>query len=90
MFPNGYNASFTMLDIYNSPLCKLINDKNTSPIEIVQRFRSIDLTYQTGIYEASANCIKASEGLINLYNPQEVRNINDRYFTVYPLDLNRV
>ena len=90
MFPNGYNASFSMLNSDMSPLNKLACDINIPVVELIQRFRSIDLAYQTTIYEASANYIKASEGLINLYNPQEVRNINDRYFTSYPLDLNRV
>ena len=90
VFPNGYNASFSMLRADSSPLNRIASDLKVPVVELIQRFRSIDLAYQTELYKLSANRIKASEGLINLYNPQEVRNINDRYFTLYPLDLNRV
>ena len=97
IFANGYNASLAMLTPEISPFGKLVQlgigklfqDPNTVK-ELISTFRSIDLPYQTAIYESSPACIKASEWLVNLYNPQEVRNINDKYFTKYPLDLNRV
>lgn len=89
IFSNGYNASFIMMNPELSPL-RFISDSTVPVDEVIKRFRSIDLTFQTSLYEANPSSIRASESLINLFNPQEVRNINDKYFTNYPLDLNRV
>ena len=89
IFSNGYNASFSMMYPDLSPL-QFIADSTIPVDEVIKRFRSIDLTFQTTLYEVNSSSIRVSERLINLYNPQEVRNINDRYFTAYPLDLNRV
>ena len=89
IFFNGYNASLTMMNPDISPLQFIAN--SSLPVdEVIKRFRSIDLPFQTSLYQSNPSSIRASERLINLYNPQEVRNINDRYFTMYPLDLNRV
>lgn len=88
MFSMGFNVS-SLSSVDNKFSCAF-NSMKTDYQEFIVRFMSIDLDYQTMMYSASPNAIAASEGIINLYNPQEVRNINDRYFQIYPLDLNRV
>lgn len=59
-------------------------------LELLGRYYAIDLLYQTQLYQMSIESRKITEGIINLYNPQELRDINDKYFQQYPLDLNRV
>lgn len=87
-FSMGYNVS-AITRIEKSPFEELAIAGIDSG-ELVQRFCAIDLIYQTMLYKATPNFIGASSGIINLYNPQEVRNINDKYFQTNPLDLNRV
>jgi hypothetical protein len=85
---NGYNANSIL---YTSTLDKL-KDINPSinTEEIKSRFSAIDLPYQESIRSNQIGCIDMMKSVINLYNPQEVRNLNDQYFRKYPLDLNRV
>jgi len=54
------------------------------------RYAALDLPYQTSLYKGSPAALLVHQSVVNLYNPQEVRNINDKYFAKYPLDLNRV
>jgi hypothetical protein len=88
VFSNGYNASGIMRD--NTAFTQFCTSSNIDYHELMARFASIDLLYQTMIYKTTPSFIGAAAGIINLYNPQEVRNINDKYFQTYPLDLNRV
>lgn len=89
IFSTGYNASSIMRDS-PSPFEKLCEGTNISHLDLILRFAAIDLLYQTMLYQSSPSSIGLASGVINLYNPQEIRNINDRYFQTYPLDLNRV
>lgn len=88
VFANGYNANSIMKD--NPAFIEMCNRENISYLDIICRFIAIDLPYQTMIFKSTPNFIALGTGIINLYNPQEVRNINDKYFQMYPLDLNRV
>lgn len=88
VFANGYNANGIMRD--NRAFTSMCIAENISYEDLISRFMAIDLPYQTMMYKTTPNFIGANAGIINLYNPQEVRNINDKYFQVYPLDLNRV
>lgn len=88
VFANGYNANGIMRD--NQAFTNMCIVENISYVDLISRFMAIDLLYQTMLYKTTPNFIGANAGIINLYNPQEVRNINDKYFQVYPLDLNRV
>ena len=89
IFSNGYNAN-SILFLQPNPIEKLFEGSDISPYEVIDRFASIDLQYQTALYANSPKCKELGLSIINLYNPQEVRNINDKYFQKYPLDLNRV
>lgn len=88
VFSNGYNANGIMRD--NIAFIQFCDNVNINYLDLIARFISIDLLHQTMIYKSTPSFIGAAAGIINLYNPQEVRNINDKYFQVYPLDLNRV
>ena len=89
VFSLGYNAASILRDGYN-PFESLCLGTNIFPSDIRDRFLAIDLNYQTMLYTSGTSYIANLTELINLYNPQEVRNINDKYFQIYPLDLNRV
>lgn len=88
-FCNGYNANSIIFTPYGS-IEKLLEGTTIPVYEILNRFAAIDLPYQAMLYQASTKSREVLLDIINLYNPQEVRNINDRYFQEYPLDLNRV
>lgn len=88
IFSNGYNANGIMRD--NIAFIQFCDNVNINYLDLIARFISIDLLHQTMIYKSTPSFIGVTAGIINLYNPQEVRNINDKYFQIYPLDLNRV
>lgn len=88
-FNNGYNSGAIFNSIIN-PFEKMFQNTSVDPALITNRFAAIDLQFQTLLFSFSYNGMNLGENIINLYNPQEVRNINDRYFQKYPLDLNRV
>jgi hypothetical protein len=89
IFTNGYNANSILFTQTNS-IERLLEGTNIPVYEVLNRFAAIDLPYQTMLYQASPRSREVHASLINLYNPQEVRDINDKYFHDYPLDLNRV
>ena len=86
VFSMGYNLGALIRD---QSLLK-IQDKNPPPPDTINKISAIDLDHQTMLYKSTPAYIGLPTSIINLYNPQEIRNINDRYFQVYPLDLNRV
>lgn len=86
-FPNGYLAN-SIFYLNPNPFSSIFSEMETTII--TNRFAAIDLLFQTMLYQGSVRSKEAISGIINLYNPQEIRNINDRYFLEYPLDLNRV
>lgn len=88
IFSNGYNAN-SILNLYNgNPFMGLLPEQDA--IVAMCNFAAIDLPYHTMLYQSSVKSKEVIAGIINLYDPQEVRNINDKYFREYPLDLNRV
>ena len=89
VFLNGYNAHSIFYSNPN-PFERIFGDENIISKDITNRFAAIDLPYQTMVYKYSPVYRSVPNDLMNLYDPQEVRNINDKYFQNYPLDLNRV
>lgn len=87
LIPNRYLSGILFLE-NSKPLISLFGESEA--YLILNRFASIDLPYQITLYKNNINSKEIMDGIINLYNPQELRNINDKYFTEYPLDLNRV
>lgn len=66
------------------------NDPKIDPELVLRRFATVNLSNQYIAYSQSPYRQRFYEDLVNLYDPQEVRNINDNYFIKYPIDLNRV
>lgn len=89
IFSNGYNAN-SIFYMNPNPFEKMFETGKVDPAMVTNRFAAIDLPFQSMLFKSSVASRDMMVGLINLYDPQEVRNINDRYFQKYPLDLNRV
>lgn len=90
IFANGYNSNSIL---YSDPTAKNAFDKfcegtNMDPDQLTLRFAAIDLVFQKGLYMSKPTDI--FKGIVNLYDPREVKHLNDTYFQKYPLDLNRV
>lgn len=86
---NGYNANSILY--MPGTLDNLISFyPSLNPALIKSRFAALDLFYQETMRSIQLECMNINKNLINLYNPQEIRNLNDKYFCKYPLDLNRV
>ena len=89
VFSTGYNANAIFCTEPN-PFDILCENSKVDPFEVINRFAAIDLIYQTSLYNNSIKSKEVMLSITNLYDPQTVRNINDKYFDRYPLDLNRV
>ena len=73
-----------LINIYNN-----FNDSNKG-MEAMQRLMHIDLNYLDLVINDTNIKNNIIQNCINLYNPDEVRYINNKYFVDYPLDLNRI
>ena len=49
--------------------------------------QAADLQYNMNIFSSTVECSNIHKALIDLHNPEEVKQINNLYFTEYPLDL---
>lgn len=82
---NGYNADM------NSVYYALLNKESKFPIScqtLVHRFKAIDLIFNHMCY--MENPESKLNYLIDLYNPEEVKSINNKWFKNCPLDLERL
>lgn len=78
-----------ILNAYNSnPIFIFNNLSKISPQIAMSRFNSIDLFYQLTVYKTLSPS-KYPE-IINLYNPDEVKHLNNEFFKSNPLDVNRL
>lgn len=57
---------------------------------IKTRFQTLDLNFQHYIYKNCPSEASILNNVVNLYDPDAVREINDKYFINNPLDLNRL
>jgi len=71
--------------VTNSKNLYFSNEESNRTNAIYQAFHPI---FQLDIFKTSVEYTMITKGLINLHNPEEVKKINDVYFTEYPLDLN--
>ena len=86
-FIDGY----TVNTIYYSPNNIFVNKFGEEIGSLLtKRFAAIDIPFQTQLYQMSINSKENKSGIINLTDPEELKHINNVYFTEYPLDLNRV
>lgn len=80
---NGYNSD--MNNIYNQ---LNIEKYNIGITTFDHRFKAIDINFQHSVFINTPEC--ASISLNNLYDPENVKMINNKYFKSNPLDLNRL
>lgn len=82
-----------ILNDYNSDLAFLFNainhDQkiNMASVTFEHRFKAIDLIFQHSVYMESP-ASKDYSSIVNLFDDNAVREINDKYFRNNPLDLN--
>lgn len=79
---NGYNIRPSIDPSFSSSVG--INEE----VGFENRFRALDLLHQEIIFSASPTFCNIGNSLVNLYDPDAVRQINNQYFRKYPLDLN--
>lgn len=80
---NGYNSDFNT--IWNALDHRKIK---VSQLNFEYRLKAIDVHFQHSIFINTAECKDIN--LSNLYDPQTVKDINNKYFINNPLDLNRL
>lgn len=85
-FPFGYRVS-SLVTYENLPFSSIFN---LDDAEVMNRLAAIELQHQTMLYGTSTAVRELESSCINLYDPDSVRAINNEYFRMYPLDLNRV
>lgn len=81
---NGYNSDIQI--VYNA----LMND-NKVPFQMYElelRFKAIDIIFQHSVFMNTAECKTIQ--FADLYDPESVQAINNKYFKTNPLDLNRL
>lgn len=79
---NGYNSFNILENAFD------FNKLKTSSIVFTNRFKSIDIPFQHSIYMDTPECKSIS--FHNLIDSETVREINNKYFTRNPLDLDRL
>lgn len=83
------NSSITDINnLYDSieKVCpKIVN--HIDKASFINRFKAIDINIQHMIFTES---IERNYSITNLYDPESVKIINNKYFTKNPLDLNRL
>lgn len=80
---NGYNSDIEY--VVSSLNCTKWGDA----ISFVNRFKAVDIIFQHSIYmNSGAN--KNTSTIVNLFDPETVKQLNNEYFRANPLDLNRL
>lgn len=86
---NGHIINNRTVDIQY--ICDILTDnklmKINDPMLILNRFKGIDIISQHGVFSNLPITMRYN-GMVNLYDPKTVREINNEYFKDYPLDLN--
>ena len=59
-------------------------------MSVYNKFKAIDIPFQMSFLNDDPAAIRLSSYLINSYDPEAVRQINNEYFKDEPLDLNRI
>lgn len=73
---------------YNQNIRVLIDGLDIDPNLITNRFNGLDIVQQEVIYKISPSYANLTKNILDLYDAAAVRDINNKYFRTYPLDLN--
>lgn len=87
--------SHTMLNGYSSNIdlsyTALYSEKmKIGDTTFAHRFKAIDLVFQHSVFITTPEAKNVDSCLVNLYDPETVKDINNKYFINNPLDLNRL
>lgn len=81
-YPWDTEAFFTRLSEVNG------DSIHKDIFELVNRFKAIDVVYfQSVAYKSLPDYKTDYTGMVNLYDPRGMQEINEKYFKSYPLDL---
>lgn len=88
-------SSSKILNGYNSDLKYLWDGIEDPSFEVGStifefRFKAIDIQFQHGVYINSVECANMESSLVDKYNPEEIKELNNKHFFKNPLDLNRI
>lgn len=82
---NGYNS-----DIYSAAYA-ICTGRLADQLMLVQnRYNAIDIKKQHNIYFNSPEQLTVKDSILNQYDPENVKLLNNKYFASNPLDLNRL
>lgn len=89
----GYAAGLTTKYPWNqsefvNSLIEINRDINKDPSELLYRLQACDAVFtQLAAYSGTVES-ETYKGIVNIYDPKGVKEINDKYFSSCPLDLN--
>ena len=93
---SSWNVIANNTPIENHPIYKILSDpiygirKPELFDDMIKTFECIDVINQTLIYSASPTSKIIESNLVNFSDDNAVKEINDKYFTNYPIDLMRL
>ena len=83
---NGYNPSFS---VSPESLRIFFNTIGESNINILSnRYCALDIVYQSDLFRLSPYYGNIENGIIDLFDAEAVKQINNEYFKDFPLDIN--
>ena len=87
---NGYNPSFGVDPTSFMPFVECIKCDSDQDLcnQLSNRFRGLDLIYQSNLFRLEPSYNALEKNIVDLYDAEGVRIMNNTYFKKYPLDLN--
>ena len=58
--------------------------------DIINRFNAIDLVKNHGLYKITPSAMNAKSSIIDLISPMSIREINEQFFSMNPIDINKL
>lgn len=87
---NGYNPALSLnMASFRTFVASLTTDTDEALCdELYRRYCALDIVHQTNTFALGPSYAILNKGLVDLYDAAAVREINQKYFSHYPLDLN--
>lgn len=86
---DGYNSYGLLKNNSQTEICRVYSLMGLDEEACMNRMYVIDLLSSLYKYSNTPQALELSKSIVNLYDPETVKNINNKYFDIYPLDLNR-
>lgn len=85
---NGYNPSFGVNPESFKMFVESEDQNDSTYLLLYNRFCAMDIIHQSHLFELTPSYSSLYKNIVDLYDPDSVRQINNQYFKKYPLDLN--